>query len=250
MKSIYYDTATGNLKEGVVWEASWGYGQQTRELDLVYAKISATRGLALFPVCFRGADHERDVRVDSIRVDLFGRTLSHFVDVIDHGFTTISEEFATSLVASGLRGFSIEDRVKVAVNQSGVKDPRLLLLKIIGKGGFCHRYKVQGGENVCPNCRRTEVICAYCGQIESVCQSCGFTLFAESPKDRNANIFERHDKKPEFLIVANRDWDGSDIFGVGGPGGGAFCSTRAKDWFETKHVLQIKFKRTLIDMAP
>jgi hypothetical protein len=54
---------------------------------------------------------------------------------------------------------------------------------------------------------------------------------------------------PKSLVVSDRDWDGSDIFGVDGPGGGVFFSARARAWFEHLHVFQVKFKDALIDTA-
>ena len=183
----------------------------------------------------------------AIDVELFGRTLTHIVDVVDHGFSMLTEDFAKRLTASGMTGFAVRNAVKISANQSGAADPKLLLFEVKGKGGFGHRYKVRGGPNLCPKCKHSPVICAYCGRISSKCSVCGFDLIRTGPNgDPDSIVLEA---APTKLIVANRDWDGSDIFGVDGPGGGVFFSRRAKEWFEELHIFEVNFKPALIDMV-
>jgi hypothetical protein len=246
MPSIYYDSKTGDLKEGVVWEADWRWGPRVNERDQVYAKCGDTPRDELYPLCFRGPDHEKEVKLNSLKVDLFGKNLGHFVEMADHGYSMASEGFAKSLRSSGLVGFVLRDVVTIAVNQSAVKDPKLLHFEVVGKGGFGHRYKLKGAPNVCPKCRRSPVICDYCGIIFDECGSCGFKLVAVAPGTEAPFLLEVSPQKT--LVVANRDWDGSDIFGVHGRGGGVFFSTKAKDWFEKAHIFEVTFKRALLDM--
>lgn len=55
--------------------------------------------------------------------------------------------------------------------------------------------------------------------------------------------------RPKTHIVANRDWDGSDVFAVKGPGGGVFVSSRGKDLFEKSHIFEMTFEKALLDMS-
>ena len=72
MKTVYYDESSGNLKENTIWESEWGLGTKVLERDLVYAKFSDANALENVPLCFRGPEHQQDMRVDSIEVNLFG----------------------------------------------------------------------------------------------------------------------------------------------------------------------------------
>jgi hypothetical protein len=178
VKLISYDGVSGDLRDGVVSEAGWGYGADPERLGLIYAKYAGARNLREFPLCFRGSGHASKVEVDSIDVDLFGKVLAPLVNMVDHGFTMVTEEFAVRLRASGLTGFRIRDAVVISMNQSGVKAPRLLLFEVTGSGGFARRYRVSGAPNECPNCGRAPVICVYCGTISSKCPRCGRSVIA------------------------------------------------------------------------
>jgi hypothetical protein len=247
MRLISYDASSGNLKAGVVSEAAWGHFDETERLNLVYAKFAAAKDMRTIPLCFRGANHAARVDVDSLDVDLFGVVMAPIVAVIDHGFTTLSEEFAQRLAGSELTGFRLRDNVRVSANQSSVHAPKLRYFEITGSGGFGRRYRVTGAPNQCPHCGRTSVICVHCGTFSSKCSACGQrTINTEGESDPKLFTFGG---LPKTLIVSDRDWDGSDIFGVDGPGGGVFFSARARAWFEKLHIFQVKFKDALIDMS-
>lgn len=249
MKTIYYDDSSGSLKHGRVWEASWGDKIHEVGKDVfVYAVFVKDHGGQEVPLCFRGPRHQRTFKVDSVDVDLFGSKPGHFVSLFGHGFNLVIEPFAKRLKESGLNGFSFRDVVRVAENQSGWAEPKLTLFDNFGRGGFCHRYKIQGAPNLCPHCRGSQIICDYCGTIFSKCPSCGRPLVSDEKDSKDPNCL-RFEGFPKTLIVSNRDWDGSDIFAVDGPGGGVFFSQRAKDWFEKSHVFEVKFKTAYLDVS-
>jgi len=249
MKTIYYDDSSGSLKDGRVWEASWGDDiLEVGNEVFLYARFVSDKGWHEVPLCFRGPGHQRTSEVDSVDVELFGSKAGNIVPLFDHGYNLLTESFAKRLSESGLKGASLRDVVRVADNQSGVADPKLILFEFIGRGGFCHRYKVRDASNVCPHCRDAPIICEYCGTIFRDCPSCGRRMVSDEhdPEETNTLRFEGH---PKSLIVSNRDWDGSDIFAIDGPGGGVFFSRRAKEWFEKSHVFEVKFKTAYLDVS-
>lgn len=158
VKSISYDRTSGELKDGIVWESRWISLTETLDKNLVYAKYHDAR-LRDVTLCHRGPEHATDVRVEWIKVNLFGGVLGNFIQMADHGFLMVNEVFARRLKGSGLTGFELREVVELAENSSGIEAPRFLLFAITGKGGFCHRFKVQGDSNLCPKCRRSAVIC-------------------------------------------------------------------------------------------
>lgn len=249
MKTIYYDNSSGSLKDGRVWEASWGDDIHEVGNDVfLYARFMKDEGWRDVPLCFRGPEHETTGKVDSVDVELFGSKAGNFVSLFDHGYNLVTETFAKRLRESGLQGFSFRNVVRVAVNQSGVADPKLLLFEIFGRGGFCHRYKIRGAPNLCPHCHGAQVICDYCGTIFPDCPSCGRPLVGDEDDPKEVDSF-RLEGSPKALIVSNRDWDGSDIFAMHGPGGGVFFSQRAKEWFEKSHIFEVKFKTAYLDVS-
>ena len=154
----------------------------------------------------------------------------------------VGESFAKSLKASGLTGFGVRNAVKINENYSGITSPKLLLFEFTGKGGFCHRFKVKGAANLCPHCKSSQVICDYCGTVFDNCPSCGRKLVGGGLKERVADLFV-FEGRPKTLVVANQDWDGSDVFGVHGPGGGVFVTSRARIGSKKHMYLRLRSRR-------
>ena len=76
---------------------------------------------------FRYAIEDQTTRktcgVKSVEAELFGGVLGHFVDMVDHGFSMISAEFAEKTQGEWVTGFSIRDVVTISLNQCGVRNP-------------------------------------------------------------------------------------------------------------------------------
>ena len=179
MKSVYYDESSGDLKAGLIWWADWcGHEYDILRIkeELLYAKFSDAHQLEDVTLCHRGPGHATDISVGSIDVDLFSRTPGNFVKLYDHGFSIVTDGFVKLVEQHKLTGLRFRKAVRVAVNQSDVKNPKLSLLEITGRGGFCHRYKLKGAPNACPYCGRSQVICDYCGETFFDCPSCGREL--------------------------------------------------------------------------
>jgi hypothetical protein len=253
MKSVYYDRSSGDLRAGRVWRAEWHIDEdddRVFEENLLYAKFLEAHQLEDVTLCYRGPGHATDVRVGSIDVDLLGKTPGNFVKLYDHGFSIVTDGFVKQMEGHQLTGLKFRQAVRVTVNQSDVKDPKLSLVEITGNGGFCHRFKIKGGPNACPHCGRAQVICDYCGTVFDDCPSCGREMVSVRPDAQGAQAdtfgFEG---APKTLIVANRDWDGSDIFAVKGPAGGVFISRRAKEFFEKSHIFEVHIEDALLDMS-
>jgi hypothetical protein len=140
--------------------------------------------------------------------------------------------------------------VKIEVNQSEVKDPKLYLFDVIGSGGFCHRFKIKDAANRCPFCGREPIICPGCG-LQEECPSCGRETCVPARRGEVVDPADRRLRRggiPDPLIVESRDWDGSDWFTVGGIGGSIFVNTTAKNWLERTNVHKIRFKETFLNL--
>jgi hypothetical protein len=161
----------------------------------------------------------------------------------NHGFNIVSRAFAERLKRSGLTGFATRKGVTINVNQSGAKDPDFLLLDVVGRGGLCTRWHVEGAPNCCPYCGRQPVVCSGCGWLSRECPQCGNQVYYDRDHPEQADGKKLlHKGWPSILIVDGKSWDGSDWFVVDGEGGSWFVNRRAKHWFEATHALETKFK--------
>lgn len=148
MKSIYYDSKNGEFEEGVIWEASWVDWQDIVARNLVYAKIAKVHEAVSVRSCYRGKEHEEDLNVRAIDVELFGRTLAHIVDVVDHGFSMLTEDFAKRLTASGMTGLCGEKRRENLRKSEWCSGPEITSIRGEGKGWLWS--SVQGSRRAQP----------------------------------------------------------------------------------------------------
>jgi hypothetical protein len=247
---ITYDDASGDLRPGVIWEMATKDFSDLLDLKIIRCECTKDRSRELFE-CPLSRVHHTGLTCDSVSVDLFGGPkLGNFVPVTNHGHNIVSAKFADLLKRSGLTGWRVRQVVKIEANQSKVKEPELLLFEVVGKGGICHRYKVTPADAKCPFCGREPMICPGCGKIISRCWQCDKpTLVGEEEHPGSADKRVRIGKYPAALIVAAKDWDGSDLFSVEGSGGSWFATNKAKAWFEANHIEEIVFKPALLNEA-
>ncbi len=252
MKTLKYDSTTGDLREGMVWQYHTGFDVNRRlGVETKYTEfVNDTSEFAYD--CKINKEHQTDLRVEAIQVDVFGGhdPLGNFVNPTNHGFTIISPGFATRLRDSGLTGFDIRPIVKVNVDQTHSGLTRLDYLDIVGRAGNgSNRLVVEGGPDTCPFCGAVPVVCPGCGEFNDPCPKCGQNTIVES-KDEivegERRIYHGFGNQPKIFVVEERDWDGSDWFFVDGRVGNAFLSNRAKEWLEKTHVFDIEIKPALL----
>jgi hypothetical protein len=252
MGSIRYDAASGTLRDGIIWEfVSAGDLEAAMEADRVYGEWTGREKAEDLHDCPVSKQHVTERRVLSVSIDLFGgAVLGDFLSLTNHGFNIVSRPFAERLKRSGLTGFATRKGVTINVNQSDAKDPEFFLLDVVGRGGFCTRWHVEGAPNSCPYCGREPVVCSGCYQLSKwECQQCGKEIYYDRDHPEQADgkklLFDRYSS---ILIVDGKNWDGSDWFLVDGDGGGWFVNRRAKSWFEATHTLDTKFKPALLNV--
>jgi hypothetical protein len=251
MASIVFDSKSGNLVEGLVWAfPSMGDFEAVLEMNLVYGECNGRERSEDLYLCPVSKTHKTGIRTHEVEIDLFGGPApGDFLTLTNHGFNIVSHAFAEQLKESGLTGFSLRDGVKIAENQSSLDDPKFYFLDVVGKGGFCRRWRVKGAANFCPYCKVEPVICPGCGWCSQYgCPNCGKRVDYSRREDKDGkNLL--CESFPETLIVNSADWDGSDWFAVEGPGGNWFANRRAKEWFETAGLeLGDGFKPALLDL--
>ena len=182
-----------------------------------------------------------------IILDLYGTgpSIPDFVMENNYDLQIISNAFASKLINSGLTGFSISSCITIAVNQSGVRDPRLFLLEIVGQGGDCYRFELQGGPNLCQFCNQAPIVCPECGQLNRRCTHCDKILVGEGVGLIRPMNFQAS------RIVEARDWDGSDVFvvsrGASSDGGGWFVNRRAKEWLR-ENLIKFECREALLNI--
>jgi len=254
MKVMKYDSTTGDLRPGLVWEYHTGFSVNLRlGLKTKYAEFVADTAEFTYD-CKVNKEHETGLRAQEVQVDMFGGRdpLGNFVPLVNHGFTLLSPGFAARLGNSGLTGFDIRPIVKVNVDQTDAGLTRLDELKIVGRAGNCsNRLVFEGGANTCPFCGAVPVVCPGCGEFNNPCPNCGQETLVQRKEDivpGEQRIFYGLGCEPKIFVVEERDWDGSDWFIVEGRVGNAFLSNRAKEWLEKIHAFDIEIKPALLAM--
>jgi hypothetical protein len=249
--SIVFDAQTGKLTEGLVWTFNFGDALIVfDEPKRAWADTVIAAKHKRIHECKLNKAHETDEVLEDVVVGLFGgEQLGDFLPMMLGAEMIVSRAFAQRLKGSGLKGLDVEDVVR-ADNQSAVKNPELRQFKIVGRAGFCRRWRIEGAANLCPYCKREPVLCAECGWRSFYeCPRCrkrvhhggGYTI---EPDGKSLELRQGRD----LSIVEANEWDGSDIFQVGGHGGGWYFNRRAKDWFERTHVLDTTFIGALLNV--
>jgi hypothetical protein len=252
MGSLDYDSRSGALVEGLIWEFPVAVDlQAAMKGDRVYGEWTGKeRSEELFQ-CPVSRQHKTGTRTLEVEIDLFGGPhLGDFLPLTNHGFRIVSDTFSERLRRSGLKGFAIREGVRVGENQSGAKAPKFFFLDVVGKGGTCRRWRVKDAPNSCPYCGHEPVICPGCGWCSQYgCLACGKRIWYDGgdPGDADGRRL-LYGGYPKTLIVEGKDWDGSDWFAVEGHGGDWFVNRRAREWFERVHVLDAKFKPALLNL--
>ncbi|MGP0062630.1 MAG: hypothetical protein ACLQGP_03370 [Isosphaeraceae bacterium] len=252
MGRIIFDLDSGRLAEDLIWR----FGVVTdweRSLDLGWAfgewlgveESEAVRD------CPSDPTHETDRATRRIAIQLCeGRRLPDFLALTNHGFEIASSKLVERLRASGLTGYQARDGVDVAVNRSSIRLPSLHLFHVVGRAGFCRRWRVVDAPNLCPYCESEPILCSGCGWRSFFdCPKCGKRVhhgggYLIPPDGKSLNL----EGQPEKIVVEAQDWDGSDLFCVRGEGGGWFANRRARDWFERARVIGIEFEPALLNI--
>ncbi len=251
MGSISYDSRRGRLVPGLVWHfgnvVSW-----EKDVDLGWAFGEWLGSSEEEPLheCPVDKSHKTDTRTTTVEIGLCGgKFVPDFLSLTNHGFPIVSGTFAARLKESRLKGYKLIDGVEISHNTSEAKLPHLKLFDVVGRAGFCLRWRVEQAPNICPYCKTEPILCPGCGWRDFYgCPNCarrvhhggGFDL---GPDGKSLEL----EKEPDKWIVEAKQWDGSDIFYVGGHGGGWFANRRATHWFEKSHVLGIKFDESLLN---
>jgi hypothetical protein len=245
MQTIYYDSTTGKLAKDRIW--FWVSPDLEKWPGLVRGELSSWNAKFRHD-CPLDRRHETGVETKEIVIDLVGgNQLGDFIPEVTLGHLIVTEQFTTRMKESGLKGFTFKPIVRVAVNQTGIKTPKLYFLYITGIGGVDRRLKVKGKANVCPHCRMEPVVCEGCGTIQRECLRCGkatlaLSGYAQAPDSKG---FRFDGYPPEAMVVQADEWDGSDWFECGGA---PFINKQAKDWLESMHAFPIASRPALLDL--
>jgi hypothetical protein len=245
MGTIYYDLRSGKLEKGHVWQ--W----VRPDIAFVHCTYGEFVSWKTEDVCKCPLDkrHVTGLRVTECTIDLLGGArLADFVPVgVCVGHQIVSEAFAKRLPDSKLRGYVFRDIIKIQVNQTDLKKPKLRYLDITGTAGFDRRLKVRDAANLCPHCGRLPVICPGCGDLQRECLHCGRkTLFLPRAPEASAKDGFRLEGYPnDKHVVEAKDWDGSDWFECGGV---PFISTKVKEWLEKTHTHPVDIRPALLNV--
>src|SRR5262245_44714915 len=124
MGSIAYDSQTGVLVKGIVWEFAGGPDlEKAMEKDHVYGNWMGDENSRDRHDCPVSKTHKTGTTVLEVSIELFGgEDMDDFLPLVNHGFVIISRAFAERLNLSGLSGFVARKGVTIVQNQSGAKD--------------------------------------------------------------------------------------------------------------------------------
>jgi hypothetical protein len=157
--------------------------------------------------------------------------LSPFVETSHGAFFGLSPDLGERLKTLNVKGAKI-DPVRIIVNQSDIKDPKVCALQFVGRAKLRLPMFVNV-PNCCPHCGKTKIMCESCGDWMPYCNACeNYMVVIESKhkgKDDKQIPFEeglRH-------IIEGKTWDGSDLVQAGFRN---FASKRFIDWLLRIHA--------------
>jgi hypothetical protein len=197
--------------------------------------------------------HETGFTIVETSIELYGRDNPiEFLPMVTYGADIVSKQFADKLKGSRLTGFALHDGVTIADNCSDREKPEFLLLDVVGSAGFCRRWQVHGGPNLCPYCEKEPLVCSGCGLCCSRfgCPRCKKRVhyFAGDERKNDGKNF-LFDLPPDVWVVDGEDWDGSDWLAMKWFEAGAwFVNRRAKEWFERTRCRDISFKPAMLNI--
>jgi len=235
MREICYDNQSGRLERDRIWQLAmpevdegWVYGE-TAKSAVEYIKS-----------CALNSEHFHDISWKDLQIDLLGGSRNGLGDsllVWDAGAVLVTVDFAERLRQSALTGYSLEAVVRIAVNQTTVANPVLLLLNApnTGRDG---RWKVVG-ENECPFCRNEPIICPACGDWNRVCPGCGKRTFGEK---EGFKVREW----PDMYVVDQALFRGANLIKHGGI---FFVDSVCKRWMEESNFHPVIFKPAFANVA-
>lgn len=252
MGTITYDNWTGRLATGAIWLLDYAFVKlRTDTSDIIWAEPGEGGSSQDIKECPIDPRHVTEIVDLQVKLELFGSgTVADFVPVSQDIIPVISPRFAERLRRTDLTGFVIEDIVTISLNQSQLRNPRLLYLKITGRGGRpqARRLEVSGASNLCPHCGKVPMVCPSCGQTNwPTCVECGqWTLrIPKRPEYSHPKGFLLQGYPPDVHIVEGKHWDGSDFFMADGV---SYVSNRAKEWMEKTHTFPVEFKPALLNI--
>src|SRR5947209_7613997 len=115
MGSIDYDSSTGVLVGGLLWEFPVAADlQAAMEDDRVYGEWTGEERREDLYRCPVNKLHKTGARWLEVEIDLHGGPhLGDFLPLVNHGFNIVSDRFGERLRRSGLKGFSMREGVRV-----------------------------------------------------------------------------------------------------------------------------------------
>lgn len=179
--------------------------------------------------CRADPNHETGYSKSNYKADLLGgSSLFDFVPDSFCGMVIITRGFWRRLSQSGLRGARAE-RLRIAVNQSELKNPDLVRLRFTGSECLRPCTIVPPAPNACPFCGWGPVVCPVCRDVTHQCIRCQQQIVVPEddlagPQDKRYGIERVPDKG---LVLDGSRWDGSDF--ICGPDQG-FVTRRVVDW--------------------
>jgi hypothetical protein len=157
--------------------------------------------------------------------------LSPFVETSHGTFFGLSPDLCQRLQTLNVEGAKI-DPVRIIVNQSNIKDPKVWALQFVGTAKL-RLPKFIDATNSCPHCGKTKVLCESCGDWRAYCKICErqMVIIESAHKgDADSRIpFETGLKD----ILEGKTWDGSDLVQAGFRN---FASKRFIDWLLRTHA--------------
>ena len=252
MGSISYDSKRGRLVPGLVWRfgivADW---EKALEAGMIFGEWLGTEREDSLHDCPSDKSHQTGTTTTFLDIGLRGgKGLPDFLALSNHGFPIVSSVMAKRLRASQLTGYDLSDGVAISDNTSKAKDVDFELFHVVGKGGFCTRWRIEDAPNVCPYCEKEPILCPGCGWREFFwCPRCKRRVhhgggYEIAPDGKNLEL----KPEPDKWIVEAKEWDGSDLFNVPGHGGGWFANRRAKAWFDKCHILGVEFDEAFVNI--
>jgi hypothetical protein len=197
--------------------------------------------------CPADATHVTGHSTCNVRADLWGGpVVCDLVPDFYHQGVIVTGRFWKRLQASGLTGIRALP-LPIAVNQSTVKSPDLLVLEFTGRPCCRAPIVVVPEQNSCPFCRWAPVVCPGCLDFSYTCHNCGSNIVI-LPEERQGDNDLRFVAEPvpdEGLIIEGRLWDGSDF--VAGHDQG-FVSRRAVDWLMQEGAAPFAAKPCRVDV--